>query len=477
MLALAKKHVDRAGHRPVQVRCVLAVNSVCFPTNCTVQDQSILSICFTKGVRSCSTNNFVYNRSQSSGDTEVSVQERLEMSVILYKDLRSRQFQAKSSKLVLRQLCKQGVLSKYSFKAIGRCNLELNEIANGMDYGSVRQRNGKVIFENMNGVTVKFSISLTIPTPEEEARQVRFDDNVSTTSSVSELTETTEVACHSTSFTDRESPAIPIAVPTYSPHSYGATSAHGWSVYEDSISEEEGGSEVKSPSSARAGSPHLQPAPSDAAPPPVIALPTITDESQQPTESPSTSVHGPGSETPALTGTSEPIISPRQLRAGDPEASQVFAQYDRELEIRAAKIAELESALAAQRREAEQKLQALTTELAVTATSLRRERIARETIADATLRGDQELQLTLQLCRQEAAAATARCTTLLADLAEARSELQQCREQLAVLETRLAEETALTQQAACVAAAASAQRAEAEDENRVLLGMVIDLKV
>jgi hypothetical protein len=294
------------------------------------------------------------------------------------------------------------------------------------------------------------------------------------------MTMSTEVACHSTSFADRGSLAVPIAVPTYSPHNCGTTSAQfarGWSVFEESSSEGEGRSEVKSPSSARAGSPHLQPAPPDAAPPPVTALPTITDESPQPTESPSTSVHGPDSGAPAPTGTSEPIISPRQLRASDPEASQVFAQYDRELEIRAAKIAELESTLAAQRREAEQKLQALATELTMTTTSLRRERIARETIADATLRSDQELQLTLQLCRQEAAAATARCTTLLADLAEARSELHQCREQLAVLETRLAEETALTQQAACATAAASAQRAEAEDENRVLLGMVIDLKV
>lgn len=156
---------------------------------------------------------------------------------------------------------------------------------------------------------------------------------------------------------------------------------------------------------------------------------------------------------------------------------EAFALYDQELRRRAQHIKSLEAALAEQTRHTHSQLQTMRLELEHTTAALKKERVARTVLTEATHKGDTVLAAALSEARDEAATAIAQHEAALAEVKAVAQELQQCRDQVTAMQRRQDQEMQMAQEAAAVAAQACLKRAEAEEEGQCLLQSLIAVKV
>jgi len=162
MLGKVKKRVSRVGLQPVKLHFSVESQAISFPSSCLVTDQAILSISLERKTNSVATGSFVYRRTGESGDEIALPKENLEMVAILYKDVRTGRFQKKSASLVLRELVKRGVMGQFNYNVIARCYLNLHEVANELGGKSTAVGRGIVKFDNLKGVVLKFTVTVTV---------------------------------------------------------------------------------------------------------------------------------------------------------------------------------------------------------------------------------------------------------------------------------------------------------------------------
>lgn len=461
MLAKAKKHADRAGLKPVHVQCVVVVKTLHVPEDSCVPNESTLCITFSKGKKSASTNHFILNRPNKGETVVTTIKERLELTVVLYQDTKTRRFQTKDSKLVLRQLCKPGgdVLGKSCYKDIGRCNLELNEIANEMGSAQTKTKNGTVIFENLNGVMVKLSLTLTVETDEAPVG--------SSLAQVADASAGSACCCE-------DNPHEASTMPEEEDKSVDTSSASTLAIQSTLEAVSVGPQEVGTTSACRCLPAPCQPSPTSTDDAPPRESEGLIERVSGVTDSEQSSSHDSGPEKCGDSSRCDPTV---------PSGCEgVLALYEAELAARDARIADLEAVLADNHQVSEEQLERYQAELRALSATLAQERANRsaaDTEADLAQLDLQEGELVQALlqARQEAAAATARYTATIADLEETTGDLERAREELSALYLQLREETSLTQQAARVASEACAERAEVEDENRQLVAALVDMKV
>jgi hypothetical protein len=488
MFAKAKKHAERVGFTPVRINFDLHVHSITLPSACLVSDQSILSVCFERGAKFAATGNFIYTKPSSLvvKESEIRVDERLEIAAVLYQDVKSGKFQQKGSKLLLRELGKQGVMGKFSYSCLGRCNLNLNEIADEMTYQRSYTKDGTILFEILNGVSLKFSITATVQKNDAgpTTKLLRSEDSLSTVSSVSE---SNEVSVSDTVIGHPDSSFyVPLSEPVFSAADQGTTldqTQDAWSRAStwptagcgEVIPEED---ERKSASTPAALSPAAYSACSDKT--------AVTATSGPPSgatliEPPLTPTLSEAADVPVAGVTVMPVMptvpAVPQESATQRCTAEMEQLYQQELRVRAQKALTLKRAVAEQHQQFQDALLMGREDLAATSAALYRERIGREVIEAATHKCDKQLLVALSEARQEAVCAAVRANTTLLELQEASRELQACKDSAQQLIQSTERERALAQRAACVAASANVTRAEVEEENRTLLSVLIGLKV
>jgi len=424
MLGKAKKRASRVGCRPVKIHFAVEIESVCFPSRCLVADQAILSVCFERKTKSTATGNFVRKASPKEKECVVVVEESLEMVTVLFKDPRTKRHQKKAGKLVLRELSKQGIFGQYNYKVLGRCDLNLHQIADELGSGSSVKRCGIVVYDNLKGVVLKFSAVATVQSVDSGCQLLDHSfDTASEASDVSDVSELTSTSLSGNANGAGAESDVYMVFESAPPRTHIGSYLDS-TLQQDAVQEriEEENSESERSPSAASGLEH-SPEP-----------PRGTELS-----SPRMSASSATSTTSALT---------RLLaRASDiPAIKHVFAMYDQEMRLRGEHVTQLE-----------QRLVEITAERS----------ILRSEASDEPDEPDEQPQ-------QQGTEAAILHSQVVVDL---QAELRASRLTEERLRCALEAEMIMVREAARAAADSAVLRAEADDECQALLTELIALKV
>lgn len=136
MIGKAKKLAKRSGCESVKVVFSVNIVDLMLPRIVELSDASLLSICFERGGKTCSTKNKLLDIANcelaDEGGLLLVVDENLELAGTLYKDSEGTKFQKKRGKLILRQLKKNLLFGKDAYKGLGMCTVDLDKVASGL---------------------------------------------------------------------------------------------------------------------------------------------------------------------------------------------------------------------------------------------------------------------------------------------------------------------------------------------------------
>jgi hypothetical protein len=135
-----------------------------------IEDGSILTLCFQKGGKISTSAQILFNAENSDvnplathdqlTDTTISINERLDLLVTLYRARDTRTYQKRTGKLVLRQLQRSSSMAMDAYKAIGTYELQLDELAKLL--GSQKSYKQEMVanLSDLPGCTIHMAITI-----------------------------------------------------------------------------------------------------------------------------------------------------------------------------------------------------------------------------------------------------------------------------------------------------------------------------
>ena len=506
------KQTNQLGFRPIQTSFVIQVKSVYLPLCCSVKDGAVLNISFQRGLQESSTGNFIYHKSEQTNKNVIVLKEQLKLVVILYKAVNSSLYQKKTAKLLLRELIKEST-GKYIYQNIGICNISLEQILNHLNFELNITKNGFVVFNNLDGAMLKFSLTATIQKIENTARYLRQDDTCQFLTFDLSDSDSTEHNNELISISEAvfSTPAQEADLSQY-PDSSSEEPEHapGWSVYEeqDSCNANNSNSNSNSNSSPESqsgvvhrvhtqpwptpyrGSTHntimyidatsrlTSPVPLTPAPPEHSTAPTaMRQRTLSSTSTVMSLTPAPAEQRTALTAIQQHTLS--SVRTAE-FTQEIHNLYHSALHRQAKQIASLEQRLHAQSIQTTEQKSMSSIELEQIKDALQKEFIHNNGNNINQTTSSTEYQEWLQQYNSihtEIATLIPFHTETMLQNSDIQNELASLREKISELTERLSSDNALIQQAATIAAQATKQCEEAEEESQFLVTALIDMKV
>lgn len=181
MFKKAKKQLQRVGTEVVKAVFSIDVQSVHIAEYQDIEEGALVSVCFERGGKICSSSDKNIIIGSTRGPLSVSIDETLALVATLYRDPKnSCAFQDKKGKLIFRQL-KKTRLGGEVYKGLGYCNLSLHCLAQELAVSGFKQV--ELPLSGMPGSAVLGRMSVRFLSPTAD------DDNVSILSGMSDMSD------------------------------------------------------------------------------------------------------------------------------------------------------------------------------------------------------------------------------------------------------------------------------------------------
>eukprot|EP01032_Pedospumella_encystans_P013769 gene13769-15838_t len=118
--------MSHAGLAKVRLLCSINITQLVVADSTTIQQGSVLSICFEKGGKISTSNEIIYDVSKNKVNplrtntnlkhVTIPIDETVELVMTLYKNLTTGKYQEQNAKIILRQLKRHAGLGMDAFK-------------------------------------------------------------------------------------------------------------------------------------------------------------------------------------------------------------------------------------------------------------------------------------------------------------------------------------------------------------------------
>jgi hypothetical protein len=170
MIASLKRHASRVALDKTKFIVSVRVTQVVVSRSANIEDGSILTLCFHKGGKISTSAQILFNAENSDvnplathdqlSDTTISINERLDLLVTLYRTRDTRIYQKRTGKLVLRQLQHSSSMAMDAYKAIGTYELQLDELAKLLGSQKTYKQEMVAQLSDLQGCTIHMVITI-----------------------------------------------------------------------------------------------------------------------------------------------------------------------------------------------------------------------------------------------------------------------------------------------------------------------------
>jgi hypothetical protein len=209
MNSLRRRASRIGGYDPVKVKFSIYLHEISIPLDADIPVGSSLSICFERGGKISSSNEFMFHIEQQSPNVNplsksakllknnvFELNQTLELLATLYKSKDSGTISEKKGKLYLRRLVKKGVIGTDSYQGIGMHEIIMHTFVENMGYENSRAVDMQVPLDKLDGASLRYTLMATIVR--------KNDDDVASISSM--LSDSSDISTIGASF-DFESTA------------------------------------------------------------------------------------------------------------------------------------------------------------------------------------------------------------------------------------------------------------------------------